>query len=950
MLSSRMIGFLSVGALSVLLSLSSARAASDVVSINSGADYTKTRNVTLAITAADKNNVARMCVSNSDATPCTPFTAFSAKKQWQLTPGNGLKTVHVWLKDKQGVESGAFSDSITLDATVPVGTKLTINNGAAYATSRTVALALAAGDEGSGVTEMQVSENNGFPKATWESYATSKSWTLGKGDGKKTVYARFRDAAGNISKALSATIILDTTPPKLTVNPTTTRPSRESSRTIKGTKEAAYSLTINPPQGVTAAPPTIPAGAAAWSCTLGNLAEGTNTVRLTTSPDAAGNVGTLDVPVIRDTINPTGTLTIQGTEPSNTYTSNRVVTLQLVDDGTGSETAAMRFSNDGKNWSGWEAFRHTKTWVLIAGSGEKTVNAQLRDAAGNTSAVFSDTIVLDTIPPAGSVTINGGQPYTNDPSVSLSVTYTDNVNSPPVLAMSDPTPSLLSVTYTDNFISTSQMQVSNTSSFAKAQWQPLGNVSSWEVVGADGVKTVYVRFRDQAGNISRTVTDTISLDTKPPALTISPDASGKTSLRSRKVSGTKEAWAEVGVTVNTSATVSMLPAPPAATTWSCIVESLVEGNNVVTVTATDRAMNETSATATIIYDPFGQAELAGTWHFFGGGDYYLSGEVVRGTVNIAQNGTVTGSYWRSLGGGSSSLGGSLELESHGDVTGDITLGNMFAGEIDGTMNPSRDLISLTGPTSAGEKQFILAVKEGSGFVPADLAGTWYLYGAVVENYSELFRGWVTLDANGKVVKGSITTMGYGYSLSVKGGSFTINGNGAIDGQLTINDSGDIFLVDITAGQMCQSKDTMAFTSYSYLGNRADEAFVAVKAGGPYRQADLTGTWAFHDITVDHRDIVQGSSAWGHVSVDSAGRIVGGEFSASIGSSILSGSIKGGTLKATSTGALSGSIQTSVPEVTMTVRSGIMAPSRKELTFIGRNARGIDAFVHGVKQE
>jgi hypothetical protein len=40
---------------------------------------------------------------------------------------------------------------------------------------------------------------------------------LTSGDGVKTVYVKFKDAAGNWSTAYSASIILDTTPPQLDI-------------------------------------------------------------------------------------------------------------------------------------------------------------------------------------------------------------------------------------------------------------------------------------------------------------------------------------------------------------------------------------------------------------------------------------------------------------------------------------------------------------------------------------------------------------------------------------------------------------------------------------------------------------------------------------------------------------------------------------------------------------
>jgi len=103
------------------------------------------------------------------------------------------------------------------DITAPAGT-ITINSGASYTTAASVTLTLTCTDSGSGCSEMRFSNDN----STWstpEAYATSKSWPLDSGDGTKTVYAKFKDGAGNWSGAFTDTIILDTTAPATTASP-----------------------------------------------------------------------------------------------------------------------------------------------------------------------------------------------------------------------------------------------------------------------------------------------------------------------------------------------------------------------------------------------------------------------------------------------------------------------------------------------------------------------------------------------------------------------------------------------------------------------------------------------------------------------------------------------------------------------------------------------------------
>lgn len=99
------------------------------------------------------------------------------------------------------------------DSIPPEGMVL-INDGADYTQATTVTLTLSANDgTGSGVTGMQFSnDNTTWPG--WEPFATTKTWNLITGDGEKTVYAQFRDAAGFVSTGpVSDMIFLDMTPP-----------------------------------------------------------------------------------------------------------------------------------------------------------------------------------------------------------------------------------------------------------------------------------------------------------------------------------------------------------------------------------------------------------------------------------------------------------------------------------------------------------------------------------------------------------------------------------------------------------------------------------------------------------------------------------------------------------------------------------------------------------------
>ena len=61
-------------------------------------------------------------------------------------------------------------------------------------------------DSASGVTHMLISNQPDFSGAAWETYATSKPWTLDETYGLATVYVKYRDAVGNESDTYAATI------------------------------------------------------------------------------------------------------------------------------------------------------------------------------------------------------------------------------------------------------------------------------------------------------------------------------------------------------------------------------------------------------------------------------------------------------------------------------------------------------------------------------------------------------------------------------------------------------------------------------------------------------------------------------------------------------------------------------------------------------------------------
>jgi hypothetical protein len=182
-----------------------------MIAINGGLAYANSTSVTLNLTCNDPlSGCSQMQFSNDGTTYSSP-EAFSTSKAWTLTTGDGTKTVYAKFKDGAGNWSTAYNDTIVLETVLPTGT-ITIDGGHAYANSTTVTLTLTCSDAGSGCSQMKFS-NDGANYSAPEGYSTSKVWSLLTGDGPKTVYAQFKDGAGNWSTAYTDTITLDTTPP-----------------------------------------------------------------------------------------------------------------------------------------------------------------------------------------------------------------------------------------------------------------------------------------------------------------------------------------------------------------------------------------------------------------------------------------------------------------------------------------------------------------------------------------------------------------------------------------------------------------------------------------------------------------------------------------------------------------------------------------------------------------
>ncbi|MDD3887951.1 MAG: Ig-like domain-containing protein [Patescibacteria group bacterium] len=130
----------------------------------------------------------------------------------------------------------------------PTSTSIAINSGASYTNTTAVTLALSASSD---AYQMMVSEDPTFVGASWETYATSKNFTLSSGDGTKTVYVKYRDKLLSESTGISSTIILDETAPTVTSAIANPDPAKPGNVTVSLVFSETMDTTVSPTVTVT---------------------------------------------------------------------------------------------------------------------------------------------------------------------------------------------------------------------------------------------------------------------------------------------------------------------------------------------------------------------------------------------------------------------------------------------------------------------------------------------------------------------------------------------------------------------------------------------------------------------------------------------------------------------------------------------------------------------------
>jgi hypothetical protein len=391
-------------------------------------------------TATDVVGVTGYMVTESATAPAAGAVGWSATAATTYTfAAAGAKTLYAWAKDAAGNVSTSLSAPITI--TLPDSTPPTIQAFVVPTTSSTLAVPITAftATDTVGVTGYMVTTSSTPPAAADPSWnATAPVSFTFSTTGAKTVYAWAKDAAGNVSTSLSATVTIslnDTTAPTVTAftlgaptdmtAPVTTFTAADNQG---GSGIAGFLITET-----SAIPSPL---LAQWSATApANYtfsSSGAKTV-YAWAKDAAGNVS---ITLVSATVTITPTDAIAPTVTA--FTINASVNIQTITQGIAIPiTAFTATDNVGVNGylitesatapnpgsSGWSATAPTQYSAITAGT--KTLYAWAKDGAGNVSTSLSatTTITLPGVYDPTNPTPNGAINVSLTPMLQITVTF-----------------------------------------------------------------------------------------------------------------------------------------------------------------------------------------------------------------------------------------------------------------------------------------------------------------------------------------------------------------------------------------------------------------------------------------------------------------------------------------------------------------------------------------------
>ena len=485
----------------------------------------------------------------------TSITARTFSSSTPIAPANGAVTYYLRARSEDGVgwQSEWSTYVLRYDAAPPTVT-LIANYGQPVARQVNINLRVNASDIGSGVTRMRLS-TEGAVWTDWMTATPELTWEIPSvGRRSYDLYAQVVDGAGNVSEIVSDTVFLDVNAPypqsasvflwnstfpvaSVSITSTNWRHRATLGETFEArpVSNAHYRLTGGYETSVLGSP-MVPITHTSYQQTHVVLSSGgTGAEPLTsTSWKMQGSIGQPTQMAVVSSTRFVATLGYWGTLASTAvitdppdppqpvlpeceffslsindgalYTNSPAVGLSLC----GPNPTSVMLSNDG-GFSGatWQNYTRTLPWAITTYGQHvlpRFVYARYRDSAGQIYGTFFDDIIYDPTAPSGQSSFSvmdllPGARLSGHQPTAAQVVNAPNAN--------------LYMVASDDNSGLTEMQIGFDPAFTDSTWQPYAAMAPI-TASREGMNTIYVRFRDNAGNVSGAATSSLLVDTTPP--------------------------------------------------------------------------------------------------------------------------------------------------------------------------------------------------------------------------------------------------------------------------------------------------------------------------------------------------------------------------------------------------------------------------------------------------
>jgi len=505
--------------------IDTAQPSNATLTLASSGGYLKSSSVAATLSASDGTGLpTEFFISGDiDLTDGTDdggeWLTYAVSASVTLNAGEGRKILTVIYRDAAGNTSMPVSKSVTVDVTAPSVNSVVIGNGGVFITSLATTATVQCADNLALDSELAlVVGDDDFGGTNYSgSYVVTVPITLEATEQGKTATATCTDPAGNSAGLTSGTFYLDTSAP--TIAAVSLNGGGVDEPTSSQTVTVNLALSHSPvggPYGIESValaesaaacasaqyvyPPAatvnfvVSAGDALkdmWACARDNAGnvtssptQSSNRVLLDTAAPGAGTIDLASGRILA--ANPVVAFEISG------GTADLLIAITGDLTAVGADVGPWVYWNsttvDGDGVGGIATLPLAQTLTLTAGDGLKTVRATFQDAAGNTSGAFFDTLTLDqTAPTLGFIRI-GGQEWTSP-------------DLPIVVFQPQVTAEILPADGDSAFIEISEVasDLATCDVGADACLAITAN-QVFALSAAPGVKSLYYRFFDNAGN------------------------------------------------------------------------------------------------------------------------------------------------------------------------------------------------------------------------------------------------------------------------------------------------------------------------------------------------------------------------------------------------------------------------------------------------------------------